>query len=240
LLGVKDDINRRKMKHVAYTIYLCSLITLMSSCIGDDLVFDEVEPMVFITSTIDTLAVGTSFQLEAKFLDNVGREQVLPKVWTSSAPDIISVDQQGLVTGLNVGSALITAELNENGVLYIDDIALVVGDVTTQASISRVGTIKTTSSYRLEGGFTLEEKGDGLVLSIDDSYETTSALPGLYLYLTNNKNSNAGALEIGEVTIFSGAHSYQIPDDVGINDYQYLLYYCKPFSVKVGDGEFDN
>lgn len=228
------------MKQALHYIFFFTIITLMSSCIGDDLVFDEVDPMVFITSTIDTLAVGTSFQLEAKFLDNVGREQVLPKVWTSSAPDVISVDQQGLVSGLRVGRSVITAELNENGVLYQDDIDLIVGELTTQTSNARTGIIKTTSSYRLEGGFTLESIGGGLVLSIDETYETTSALPGLYLYLTNNKNSNSDALEIGEVTVFSGAHSYQIPDDVGINDYQYLLYYCKPFSVKVGDGEFDN
>ena len=26
---------------------------------------------------------------------------------------------------------------------------------------------------------------------------------------------------------------------VGLNDYDYLLYWCKPFSVKVGDGEME-
>lgn len=228
------------MKQTRWYVFCCVLATMLASCIGDDLVFDEVEPMVFITSTIDTLAFGSSFQLEAKFLDNIGREQVLQKLWTSSAPNIISVDQQGFVEGLQIGQATITAELDNDGLVLRDNIDLVVGAETTQTSNARTGTIRTTSSYRLEGGFALETVGDQLVLSIDDTYETTSALPGLYVYLTNNRNSNSDAFEIGEVTVFSGAHSYALPEGVGINDYQYLLYYCKPFSVKVGDGEFDN
>lgn len=212
----------------------------MTSCIGDDFVFDEVEPMVIITSNLETLALGSSFQIEAKYLDNVGIEQVLPKNWSSSAPEIISVDQSGLITALTTGQADITAELILDDMILEDQITVTVAEETSQSTIVRTGVIETTSSYRLQGNFSLEKIGDNLVLDIDETYETTSALPGLYIYLTNNRNSNSGALEIGEVTVFAGAHSYTLPDDVGINDYQYVLYYCKPFSVKVGDGEFDN
>lgn len=212
----------------------------MTSCIGDDFVFDEVEPMVIITSNLETLALGSSFQIEAKYLDNVGIEQVLPKNWSSSAPEIISVDQSGFITALTTGQAVITAELILDDMILEDQITVTVAEETSQSAIIRTGVIETTSSYRLQGNFSLEKIGDNLVLDIDETYETTSALPGLYIYLTNNRNSNSGALEVGEVAVFSGAHSYTLPDDVGINDYQYVLYYCKPFSVKVGDGEFDN
>ncbi|MEM9549152.1 MAG: hypothetical protein AAGA77_24405, partial [Bacteroidota bacterium] len=63
-------------------------------------------------------------------------------------------------------------------------------------------------------------------------------LPGLYVYLTNNRNTTANALEIGAVEVFNGAHTYTV-EDVGINDYKFLLYFCKPFNVKVGDGEIN-
>ena len=45
-------------------------------------------------------------------------------------------------------------------------------------------------------------------------------------------------MEIGEVKVFKGAHRYTIGGDIALNQYKYLLYYCKPFNVKVGDGEF--
>ena len=64
------------------------------------------------------------------------------------------------------------------------------------------------------------------------------SLPGLYAYLTNNPSTVNNAFEIGRVETFSGAHSYRI-SGVGLNDYDDLLYWCKPFSVKVGDGEME-
>nr|HQU58856.1 hypothetical protein [Saprospiraceae bacterium] len=73
-------------------------------------------------------------------------------------------------------------------------------------------------------------------LEIADNYRASTSLPGLYLYLTNNPATVNNALEVGKVAVFDGAHSYHI-SGVGINDYDYLLYWCKPFSVKVGDGE---
>ena len=69
-----------------------------------------------------------------------------------------------------------------------------------------------------------------------DDYQASTSLPGLYVYLTNNPATANNAFEIGRVEIFNGAHSYRI-SGVGLNEYDYLLYWCKPFSVKVGDGE---
>lgn len=61
------------------------------------------------------------------------------------------------------------------------------------------------------------------------------------MYLTNNPNSIANAYEIGEVTIFDGAHSFELDaNEVGLTDFDFVLYFCKPFNVKVGDGQFDN
>jgi len=101
---------------------------------------------------------------------------------------------------------------------------------------NRIGTIRTTSSYKLEGDFTLKEEDGKLIIDIADNYEASDALPGLYIYLTNNPNTNTGAVEIGAVDIFKGAHTYEVTG-VNINDFDYLLYFCKPFGVKVGDGE---
>jgi hypothetical protein len=111
-----------------------------------------------------------------------------------------------------------------------------VGETTVVGPMDRGGSIRTTSSYLLEGDFTITAPTGNLQIDIAENYRASTALPGLYLYLSNNPNSTAGALEIGRVEVFSGAHGYTVPN-VGIDEYAYLLYYCKPFNVKVGDGE---
>ena len=99
------------------------------------------------------------------------------------------------------------------------------------------GQIRTTSSYTLEGNFRYEHNGTQIILSLDDTYRASSSLPGLYLYLTNNPNSPEDGYEVGAVSVFSGEHSYTLPASIGLMDYKYLLYWCKPFRVKVGDAQ---
>ena len=85
----------------------------------------------------------------------------------------------------------------------------------------------------------MKEEAGILKLSFADNYNASTALPGLYIYLTNNPSTNVGAYEIGAVTDFDGAHSYDLPNSISLMDYEYVLYFCKPFNVKVGDGQFN-
>lgn len=214
---------------------------VMVACIGDDLVFDEVDPIIRIMNPVDTIEINSTYQFEVVFLNNIGQEEQLDGYsWNSSAPEIISIDNSGLATAVSAGSAEISVVANTPEGLTLRDAKLIaVGNSTVLSSGNRTGTLRTTSSYALEGKFTLEEIPGGVKLSFGEDYKASSALPGLYIYLTNNPNSNSNALEIGKVTTFSGAHLYEIMN-VGLTEYSHLLYYCKPFSVKVGDGAFDN
>lgn len=218
---------------------LLLLVLGLSSCIGTDLVFDEVGASLRIDNPLDSLATGDSHQFEATYLNFVGVEEAVPVLWESSDTSIISIDLDGLAIGRTEGTATIqaTAVAGEDTVHAEQEVH--VGAVTVVSATERTGTLQTTSSYRLQGDFTLSEEEDGLVLSLGENYSTSDRLPGLYLYLTNNPNTTSGAYEIGEVTIFEGAHSYQLGDDVELNEYRYVLYFCKPFNVKVGDGEFN-
>ncbi len=103
------------------------------------------------------------------------------------------------------------------------------------------GQIRSTSSYTLQGGYRYENNGTQIVITIDETYRASTSLPGLYLYLTNNPNSPEDGFEVGAVSVFQGAHSYTLPASISLMDYKYLLYWCKPFRVKVGDAQlFDN
>lgn len=217
-------------------------ISLLSGCIGDDILFDTVEETVRITARVDTLGVDDTYTFSARFTNNIGSVEERTINWYSSDPSILSIDQSGLAMGITKGIATVTAEVILDDASAVRDSASVVVDAETGSENNldiRAGKIRTTSSYVLEGDFSLRQEGDKLILSVGDNYKASDRLPGLYLYLTNNANSINNAFEVGKVTVFQGQHLYEI-SGVGLNDYDYLLYYCKPFSVKVGDGEISD
>ncbi len=216
-------------------ILLILPLLFLQACIGDDIINDFVEPELRITNPLDTLGIGDSFQFQTMYLNAIGLEETADPVWSSSDPSVISISAEGLATANALGSAVISAEVMPDSVLVQDEFILNVGETTVQNASIIEGFIQTTSSYVLTGDFTLEENGNELLLSFENNYEASSALPGLYLYLSNNSNSVNGAFEVGPVSVFSGAHTYNIPD-AGLFDYSYLVYFCKPFNVKVGDG----
>ncbi len=216
----------------------CVFLTILSSCIGDDVIDDAVEPIVRIENLIDSIQVGTDYQFEASFLNNVGKPESVPLSWSSSDSDVVSITDDGTASALNPGSVIITVFAQTSASTFEESFDLNVGASTTTVvqPTSRSGVIRTTSSYDLTGDFTIEEVDGSLVVNIAENYRASTALPGLYVYLTNNPNTIAGALEIGAVEVFEGAHAYSLAS-VGLNDYNHILYYCKPFNVKVGDGE---
>jgi len=223
------------MKNV---FYITLLTILFSSCIGDDIIMDRVDETLRITSQAASIAAGETFQFEARYTNNIGNTEEGRVIWRSSDASVLAITEDGLATAIARGNVIVSAEATlEDGSLLVEEMEVEVSMVTVEvaAPTSRSGVIATTTFYVLEGDFTLNEIEDGVSLEIADNYETTSALPGLYIYLTNNPNSINDAFEIGEVTVFEGAHSYEI-SGVGLTDYDYVLYFCKPFRVKVGDG----
>ena len=197
---------------------------------------DTVDSVLRITNSADTIAVGSSFQFDFLYLNNVGQAESVNAEWKSSNSDVISINNEGLAQGLQIGTSTITVEYNDGNNTLNDSVEVQVGENTSVSTSQRSGSIATTSSYKLTGDFTLSEEGGNLVLAFGADYEASTALPGLYVYLTNNPNTTANAYEIGAVQVFSGAHEYQI-SGVDIDEYRYVLYFCKPFTVKVGDGE---
>lgn len=216
-------------------------LLLLSGCIGDDIVFDTVPEAVRILNPIDSLTVGDTHQFEARFTNNIGETEAQDITWSSSDTHVMAIDENGLATALSKGRATLAAEVLLGGQGPVSDaieVAVSEEEVIGNPSGERSGAIRATSSYLLEGSFTLRQDGDDIVLEFGGDYRASASLPGLYVYLTNNPSTVNNAFEIGKVQTFSGAHSYRI-SGVGINDYSYLLYWCKPFSVKVGDGKIE-
>jgi hypothetical protein len=220
---------------------LISLV-LFTGCIGDDIIEDTVEASIRIINPIDSLKIGTTHQFEAVYLNTIGQEEAATILWSSSDENVLTISNAGEAEGLATGVSTVEAQV-EGTTDVLESFQVIVSEeevVNPGTNDMRTGTLRTTSSYTLKGDFSMQNSGDNtVILQVASNYSASSNLPGLYLYLTNNPNSVNNALEVGKVTVFNGAHSYTI-EGVDLNEYSHLLYYCKPFSVKVGDGEFDN
>ena len=225
------------MQKLNPTLLFLLSILLITSCIGDDIVEDEVDPILRITNPIDEIEVGTNYQFMTTYLNNVGIEESIDVSWASDDENILTVTDDGTVTAVALGTTQLTAVAIDTDISTT--FPLTVGESTVITEVEmRTGTIEPSSFYELDGDFTMTQEGDDVKIVFEDNYVASAALPGLYIYLTNNPNTINGALEIGEVTTFSGAHEYTVPSQ-DINTYSHILYFCKPFNVKVGDGIID-
>ena len=228
------------MKYFKLLILIITIGTIQS-CVENDIIDDRIQEKLSLNRVIEKLTLNTTFQYTTKYTNNVGEVKTPTIIWSSSNPTIISVSNTGLITGLAIGQSVITAKVttSEGKVVTTKNTITVTTEIIDNGNLrEKSGAIKTTSSYLLQGKFTIKEiaNTNDLELKIDASYQASSSLPGLYLFLTNNPTNISGAEEIAKVTVYNGAHSYIIKN-TGINDFNHLLYWCKPFSVKVGDGE---
>jgi len=227
------------MKNLLALLLLAS--TAFVSCIQDDLIEDFVEPVLRLINTPSEIEINTEAQLTFNYFNNVGASASITPTWTSSNTDIITVSTEGKINAIAEGNATITIsykddanDLTESRLITVVSTPV---DEPTEPD-SKDGSISTTSSYKLQGDFQIN-KGDGeIIITFNANYSASRALPGLFVYLSNNRNSTANALEIAAVEVFDGAHEYRIPN-VGLEDFSHLLYFCKPFNVKVGDGKIN-
>ena len=213
--------------------YLIFIALLFQRCIGTDIVDDYVEARVTINNPIRSLKVNSTYQFKATYLNNVGSPENAAFEWKSSNMNVVKIDNEGNAFGLEEGESTIIT--SANGVS--DSLVLFISDTTINIPNERVANLKTVSTYPLSGNATLKKSGGKIVLEFDESFTTTSALPGLYVYLTNNVSTINNALEVAKVKDFSGAQSYEVSEDISLNTYDYVLFYCKPFLVPVGNGE---
>jgi len=229
------------MNRISFSSLLVCILFFFG-CIGEDIVNDEVDPEVRILNPVNSISVSEMYQFNATFFNNVGQPEPVSISWSSSNESVAAINNNGLINAISEGQTTIKAIVSYNSTTIETDTAITVITGTVDQSLdTKSGTIISTSGYELTGDFTLKmiENTNNLQLTLGSSYKASSSLPGLYVYLTNNPNTVANAYEIGPVTIFEGSHTYTIPN-VGINDYSYLLYWCKPFGVKVGGGDINN
>ena len=223
------------------------IIPVLASCIGEDIIDDRVEPSIVITNLIDSIQTGNTHTFTTKFLDNVGKAQTPDSIqWRSSNKTIATIDQKGVLNALNVGKVKITvtAFLNDLNATSDTSIKVVSTPVVNMMSTGdRSGSIA-QSSYTISGDFTLTRQGDGIVIRLESNYLSTG-IPGLVLYLSNGPNQRPpnGVRRVASIdsrgsTRATGPLEFTV-DNVGLFDYNYLLFWCEPFNIKIAHGQIN-
>lgn len=220
-------------------------ITATAMYRGDIMATNEVsvqvtayDPILRITNPITSIAQADSYQLNYLFIDELSSESTPNSLtWTSSNESILTVNNEGLLNGIAEGTAVISLTTNHNGNTLSEQIQIVVSSSTETAEGVRFGELSSSSVAMLAGSFELTvNESEELVISFEDNYLVDNSLAGLYIYLSNSPSSLAGAVEIGEVTVFSGAHQYTVPG-VALLDYNYVVYAIKANQNILGSGE---
>ena len=183
-----------------------------------------------ISSPTNTIKVGQTlqFSLQAK---NAEGNTVNPSqiVWTSSNTSLLTINSAGLATAKGVGTVTVSAVADG---VQSNEILVAISAAEVQ---SRSGNFQGTNGYSVSGTTILKkiQGSENLILEFSSNFNSSNG-PGLHVYLSNSATSTGGALDLGSLKQTSGSHTYDVPTNVKLGDYNYVLVYCKPFAVLFG------
>ncbi len=212
------------------------IVARVSSSLADStLVTVVIDPnavaKVEITAPNNTIAVGANLQF-AVDVQNTNNQVIQGKtvIWQSDNNVVLSINNNGLATALTSGIAQVTAT--------VDGIKSLPFTVTVGASsTSRSGTFRGNASYNVTGSATFEV---GKV-SFSNNFRTSSG-PGLRVYLAKNAPgvlTSSNSVLLGNLKMTSGAQTYDVPTNVELTDFDFVVVYCQPFNVAFGFARLD-
>ena len=104
---------------------------------------------------------------------------------------------------------------------------MVMDDTMPSASIIAQGNFK-SRAHEVDGKAILIEKEGNRILRFED-FETING-PDLQIYLSSELGGD-DFVELGKIKATKGNVNYEVPSDVDISKYKYVLIWCKPFKV---------
>lgn len=90
-------------------------------------------------------------------------------------------------------------------------------------------TIMHTAGHPAEGTVRILETTDGGTIIRYEDFSTING-PQLHLYLAKDLEANE-FVDLGPVKGTKGNINYEVPEDVDISEYKYVMYWCVPFRV---------
>ena len=234
------------MRKIPMYASLIMLFALATGCVGTDYIDDPIiGEKLRIIPFIDSLVLGQKQVFEVQYTNKYGQESPASAItWSSSAPSIIRIDATGTAEALAAGAATLYAS---NGVL-VDSIRINRnssggdgggGMNMSDTSFFKQGVFKPAGTHYNAKGNVFVQTINGVSQIRTASNFGTSAGPSLYLLLTNHKNGsysvtpgghvvNAVSAQItaNKLSVFSGEITWDVPANVDLADYKYVVLYC--------------
>lgn len=150
--------------------------------------------------------------------------------WNSSDLGVLTVDQTGFATAVGVGSSEVTATA---GNVVSNTINVLVSQATVT---SRSGSFQNENGYRVSGDVELRQTANNdLELRFSSNF-SSQAGPDLAIYLGNNTSSG---IEIASLNQLSGSFTVAVPSTIEINDYDFVLIWCKAVNAAFGSARLN-
>lgn len=180
-----------------------------------------------VSGAKNTLTTGEKLNLTATIFNPFDEpiDQDREVFWLSGNPAVAAVADNGEVEAFAVGQTSITASIDSiSSQPYL--IEVIDGSV-------RTGSFEGAAGHKASGTAMLSADGAGGVqLMLSDDFEADNG-PGLYLYLSDSPSNVNGGVEIAPLTQLNGPSAYTVPN-TSLQDFDYVIIYCKPFKIVVG------
>ncbi|MEM9856318.1 MAG: DM13 domain-containing protein [Bacteroidota bacterium] len=226
-----DDKGIAKAIGEGSALVMASAFGIESEPIRFTVVQNNIEvALIEITADTSALSVNSQLQLEARAMTATGAEVTeAPISWRSLNEAIVTVTTEGLVTGLGNGVAEIEARLENINATF---------QLTVGNAASRMGQFESLKGYSTSGSVSVMSNGNRLSVNLESNFRTSNG-PGLYVYLSNNRSSVSGGIELGKLTSTTGASAYSTPEGIALDSFDYVIIYCKPFGAGFGTASLD-
>ena len=219
--------------------------TQVGSSIYDDTITIDVyvEPQLSISNPTNSITEGTSYDFNFDFTGEDGQSATPDSVkWNSSDTDVLTIDDDGVVTTVSTGTSTITVTVNYQNQSYSENFNFTVNadPNKNQSTESFSGSI--SGSYGLKGSYEVRADGDDLLIELKDDFSINNSLPDGALYLTNASGRITGTVK----QIWRGRSHYNGPrtyrvENTGLKEFQYIVIWCVNFHVHVGTAKlFDD
>lgn len=192
---------------------------------------------VEITAPQNAITVGNSLQFTASVKNAAGQTLSNKTItWSTSNASIIGINAAGLASANAAGTAQISATVEG-----IVSLPFSVEVTANSSNAKRTGTFRGNSSYNVSGTAVLEQAGTALKLTFEDNFRSSNG-PQLGIFLAKNAPAvltASNSVSLGNLKSTSGKQEYNVPNNVKISDFDFVVVYCIPFNIPFGFAKLD-
>ena len=173
----------------------------------------------------NTLFVGDSVQLEAHASSTSAAEKELSVIWSSSDPGIATVDENGVVSGVSAGSAIITASVSDHPEATAE-VGITIGEHVSEVRIDResmellAGTSKADAVLKAniipENALIQEisfSSSDESIVTVDDDGNIHAVAPGEATITVSSADDACEVAAVCYVSVSQGVTEIKLSEE---------------------------